>query len=444
MTKLVNHRWFCNDCLKCEPPSQPKSHTKKRLNLETDTPTEENTKLHCSSSIESTSHLLETLDDQVDILSAHQKSIMGMEKMLKELLSHTRTIEDQQEKHQSHLQEIKSMAEENDKQLKEFSKNIRESLTENLKDTFIAVKNLEEKLDHQNYSEVLGRTAEQKKFTESQTVEPTVNPECTVIVLRVSDRKLVSNSSKIKQTFNQNFPDIAIRNAFLSKGGTVFIELKDKEAAKKVIENWKGHYFSSGNSKTGSSNSDISTICKLLSEKNKSIILKEIPTDITDEELTKEIGKQYPEAVAKRFVNRQKRKLTTVKIDFHTMEHQTKSLKDGVKIFQVLYREAEIYKHRQRIIQCFKCFRFGHVARLCKDRTQLCRDCGGDHHHERCESREKKCINCHQKHEATNPACRHYLEIVEAIREKFEINLKVSTHKTTDNILSKSDFIHNY
>ncbi|XP_064485190.1 uncharacterized protein LOC135397517 [Ornithodoros turicata] len=55
--------------------------------------------------------------------------------------------------------------------------------------------------------------------------------------------------------------------------------------------------------------------------------------------------------------------------------------------------------------QCFKCLRFGHLARNCRGHTR-CKYCAGPHQHKECTTkREKKCANCQGPHTATYGGC---------------------------------------
>lgn len=57
------------------------------------------------------------------------------------------------------------------------------------------------------------------------------------------------------------------------------------------------------------------------------------------------------------------------------------------------------------VIQCFKCYRFGHFKIHCRNK-EICKVCG-DKFHGRCD-RQKKCINCRGQHMATDRSCEAY------------------------------------
>lgn len=59
---------------------------------------------------------------------------------------------------------------------------------------------------------------------------------------------------------------------------------------------------------------------------------------------------------------------------------------------------------------CFKCCRFGHVAKYCKE-DPACRKCGGSHQGNQCAEETLNCINCQRmglqerQHSATDARC---------------------------------------
>ena len=60
---------------------------------------------------------------------------------------------------------------------------------------------------------------------------------------------------------------------------------------------------------------------------------------------------------------------------------------------------------KQRPLQCFNCFAYGHPSRVCKNR-RICRNCS-EHHHEHCPN-ETKCVNCKENHRPDDRNCKQY------------------------------------
>lgn len=44
--------------------------------------------------------------------------------------------------------------------------------------------------------------------------------------------------------------------------------------------------------------------------------------------------------------------------------------------------------------QCFKCYKFGHLAKECKSETVICAKCAGNHKIGECQSNDVRCANC--------------------------------------------------
>ena len=70
--------------------------------------------------------------------------------------------------------------------------------------------------------------------------------------------------------------------------------------------------------------------------------------------------------------------------------------------------QTEKYIPRRRIIQCYKCWKYGHIANLCPHK-QTCVNCSKNH--ETCEianAWQYKYTNCGEHHVADSKLCRIY------------------------------------
>ncbi|KAL1448417.1 hypothetical protein WDU94_015612 [Cyamophila willieti] len=89
---------------------------------------------------------------------------------------------------------------------------------------------------------------------------------------------------------------------------------------------------------------------------------------------------------------------TTVKILF-----EGQFLPSFVYLFHV---KGEIEAYMQPVIQCFKCFRYGHVNSRCKSPVQKCRNCASSiadsAEKHGCVNSSPCCINCNAAHSATS------------------------------------------
>ncbi|XP_023212315.1 uncharacterized protein LOC111615146 [Centruroides sculpturatus] len=78
------------------------------------------------------------------------------------------------------------------------------------------------------------------------------------------------------------------------------------------------------------------------------------------------------------------------------------------------------------IIQCYKCCKYGHIARECSSDRNHCNHCGGDHRYSECKNKNTapNCINCIRNksnsfaHRANHPTCAERQKIIRAITSR--------------------------
>lgn len=118
-------------------------------------------------------------------------------------------------------------------------------------------------------------------------------------------------------------------------------------------------------------------------------------------------------------------------IHLHDTEEANKALMEGITI------EAHSYHPemaRRPVIQCRKCFRFGHTQKWCKAKEQKCGNCSDAGHATAdcpcsntppCEDlatcehiiAKRRCINCKGEHASTHPQCPTRVEHARKINE---------------------------
>lgn len=59
------------------------------------------------------------------------------------------------------------------------------------------------------------------------------------------------------------------------------------------------------------------------------------------------------------------------------------------------------------VTQCSRCWRFGHMVKMCPSIKIICPKCGG--HHANCDTNSFKCVNCSGKHISLDKACPVYV-----------------------------------
>ena len=260
---------------------------------------------------------------------------------------------------------------------------------------------------------------------EYRQLEPSLKKENSIIVSGDLCRKSVCNSKAIMQNFNTYYQNrLKIKSSFVTKAGSLLIEFNNPEEAEEVTKNWNPSFYTN-------KRREGETRCNLLSMISKnSVIIKQVPKSINDTELNISVAKNFSGVTAKRFVTKEKVKLGTVKIDFEEETERDKALKLGIKLGEEIF-PAENYEPRRRIIQCYNCLKFGHVAKLCRQDHPTCSTCGRDHHAKSCQYRRVHCSNCDQDgHSATDKQCPKFRDI--AMKMNLLPNRNQSSHKHYD------------
>ena len=87
----------------------------------------------------------------------------------------------------------------------------------------------------------------------------------------------------------------------------------------------------------------------------------------------------------------------------YSMEEADKCLKQGMSIRGEFYY-PEKYTPELNVTQCFKCFKFGHLAKYCKSK-QKCGNCGTEEHDAANCTNKAKCMGCEGQHPAWHIEC---------------------------------------
>lgn len=352
------------------------------------------THVHHNSYTSKVLNLDQSLSDQVDVLASQHSAICSIEQTL-----------------QSIKTDIDISRKETKKDIKLLEKGISEEFTD-IKNAIqlempMREAAISQSMEKKNYSII----AKDKAYGGQQvlahkTIEKTLNQSNTVIITKGISRKYLKNSAKIKSTFNQFFRDMDLKTVFTSKGGSLMIELNSEEDAKHVEEAWDDSFFAEDGKVTD---------CKLLKRLSWSVVVKGVSTEYSDTDITIAAKRNYPGATIRRFITKDNTKLRTIKIDFQTEEHYKTCLSKGFAMDHYLF-SAEEYKPRKRIIQCYKCCKFGHVAKLCNQTHFTCQICSKNHPTQQCNSGSSFCVNCeHSGHNATSKDCPMYQELVKKL-----------------------------
>lgn len=193
------------------------------------------------------------------------------------------------------------------------------------------------------------------------------------------------------QLLKKHFPDTEILS--LSKNGVnrVKIQVQSREKANKII---KSNELKIENVKA--------YIPRFVLFRQG--IIRNVDKSISEEDLLGEISPIYTRQAkvtsVRRFNRRTVENGTVTYLPTGTIQvtFRAQSIPTHVAIF---YVRCEVEKFIPKVLQCTKCLRYGHTARLCKA-TERCSMCAGDHADKDCttEQADRKCIHCKGAHSA--------------------------------------------
>ena len=95
-------------------------------------------------------------------------------------------------------------------------------------------------------------------------------------------------------------------------------------------------------------------------------------------------------------------------------------------VFEAQYFSTEPFYAATQIRRCYKCHRFGHIARYCNNRTR-CGHCAGAAHEggeancpEKGEGGQKRCVNYSHNHLVWDRACPIAIKEVKRAKEAYK------------------------
>ncbi|XP_063392198.1 uncharacterized protein LOC134677667 [Cydia fagiglandana] len=156
----------------------------------------------------------------------------------------------------------------------------------------------------------------------------------------------------------------------------------------------------------------------------KTGIIRFVPVNISNKDLYSKLSSIYEIIAVRRFtkkVGQDRVPLQTVSITF--LSHV---LPDNVQYDLFSYR---VFEYVPPLLQCFKCFKFNHAAKVCNGK-QRCSICSGDHFYKECDRpNELCCANCSGPHLAISKACPVKLKKIMEKKTNITYASKADTRK---------------
>lgn len=257
----------------------------------------------------------------------------------------------------------------------------------------VARRKIESKVDNAN--RMLYNMTQQKD--PAKVLEEKKEKATRTLIVKKYRSKNIKTSDDIRKVINKEYPGEIMRNVRTTAGGSILLELDDHETSGRIKNKWKKTLFGGNEGVV------------MIKENPPAGLIKNVFTDeeITEDDITDEIKKTFPDIEVDFFHNKDEEFTGTIKLMFKSEEELEDALKIRVGLFQQRYI-IEKYIYRPRVIKCNFCQKFGHVARVCRSENPVCGKCSRTNHETiNCQTptSQHKCYHCHGKHETGNRNC---------------------------------------
>ena len=153
------------------------------------------------------------------------------------------------------------------------------------------------------------------------------------------------------------------------------------------------------------------------------ILIHNVPTDVTNEEITHDITDNYSIQVHSTYRLTRKSKyppytpyntnIVKITIDQHN-EHL---FTDKITLFTFNKHKTSKPTPPPTITQCYTCYNYGHTQQQCRQTTRTCIKCGKIHT-DTCTQKQPTCLHCKQQHVPTYKNCPTYKNILQKAKQE--------------------------
>ncbi|CAF3281340.1 unnamed protein product [Rotaria sp. Silwood2] len=225
---------------------------------------------------------------------------------------------------------------------------------------------------------------------------------------------------KISHLIKTHLPDVRVMNIQANRANSYTLYSYDVKSFNqllielpKVIQTYEKKY----------SSVYIPRSIQRIMENNKEAFVKMVDLEIMDEDIKGALddqGLKYEKMT--RLLNKEKIPTKTIKITLIDSTNRDLFVKVGLQI-ESMHFTAEAANHNNQPSQCYKCLKYGHIAKYCKSDTQICSRCGDTNHkYDTCPNINQNpiCCNCKGQHIATSPECPKYKEYQQKLQRTID------------------------
>jgi hypothetical protein len=245
--------------------------------------------------------------------------------------------------------------------------------------------------------------------TTQLSTKPTGRGSYTVVVDNISDPKLFKSSIDIKKESKRFDTLSSIRSGFSLPCGGVALQFNTELEAEKSISQWPETAFG------GEANPH--RPARTRKGATKVGYIKNVDTGMPEKKVKERLKHCSTEKVERLFHRHTNTPMPVVRVTFTKYTDLQKAREEILDIF-LNGKRAYVEQQRSfKVVRCFKCHRFGHVAKSCvyERRCEIC--ASTEHSREECNSRTRKCGNCTGNHTASSTKCPDFIDTISRLRQ---------------------------
>lgn len=176
-------------------------------------------------------------------------------------------------------------------------------------------------------------------------------------------------------------------------------------------------------------------------EQEIKLVIKNLPPNITCDEIKEDlIQKNVPVIKIVQMTKKVNENHSTPLPLYVVIISNKMKVKDIIEIKHVCHCiiQWERYKNKNRVVQCYKCQSFDHIARNCY-KNPKCSICAGPHETNSCDNKDNlKCTNCQNPHAANDKQCPTYIKRL----TRKVIKEQKAKDKTEEKKQRKNEFVY--